>query len=327
MAQALPSTGYRRRAGDLTSLLDPALAGPLVRRGLRSALTRVDPRWAEYLRLARQVPYIARSVVPTAAASATGAALAEVVPTVELGSAGIDLREERQLALLESWTRHTDLYRDLRADPGINVAGDDSAIVNQWFQTPDAEVYASIICDLQPRDIVEVGAGFSTIVARAAIRHAGLSTRLIAIDPEPRTAIAAAADVVVRCPFEEVGWDSPPFSELTERTVIFIDSSHVARAGGEVPLLFNRVIPCLPTGTAVHVDDIFIPWDYPISYQRRLYNEQYVLQALLCHSERFSTLFGAHFMVRRHGERMRAVMGPAVGAEPDFFGSSYWFTA
>ena len=109
--------------------------------------------------------------------------------------------------------------------------------------------------------------------------------------------------------------------------MLFIDSSHVVRAGGDVPLLFNRLIPGLPAGSMVHVDDVYIPWDYPVSYRKRLYTEQYVLQALLCGSDRFRTVFATHFMGRTHGELMSEVISPSVADDRSHAGSSYWFTS
>ncbi len=74
------------------------------------------------------------------------------------------------------------------------------------------------------------------------------------------------------------------------------------------------------------MDDIFIPYDYPLRYQKLLYTEQYVLHALLAHSHKFRVLFAAHYMVRQYAERMQEVFGSVVGREDDFYGSSFWFT-
>ncbi len=58
---------------------------------------------------------------------------------------------------------------------------------NGFFLTPDAEVYASMILDRRPRRIIEVGSGFSTLIARKTIQHVGYPTKLVAVDPYPRT--------------------------------------------------------------------------------------------------------------------------------------------
>jgi len=78
---------------------------------------------------------------------------------------------------------------------------------------------------------------------------------------------------------------------LGERILFFIDSSHVTRPGGDVPYLYNTIIPALPSGSLVHVHDIFIPYDYTYQYQQRLYSEQHMLQALLCNSSKYWARF------------------------------------
>ena len=69
---------------------------------------------------------------------------------------------------------------------------------NDWFATPDAEAYASMICDMRPSQIIEVGGGFSTLIARRAIDYLGLPTQLVVVDPEPRTTVTHVADVLIR---------------------------------------------------------------------------------------------------------------------------------
>jgi hypothetical protein len=73
------------------------------------------------------------------------------------------------------------------------------------------------------------------------------------------------------------------------------------------------------------VHDVFLPYDYPDAYRRRVYGEQYVLEALLADSPRYEVLFATHWMVRRHPEPMRRAFGPIVGNDPLYFGASFWF--
>lgn len=248
-----------------------------------------------------------------------------MLPEIVIGNAGIDLHEEEQLGRLESWRQYSWLYEELRADRSVNPAGGPTRIVNGWYQSPNAEVYASMIADFAPSAIVEVGVGYSTLLARHVIRRMGLATRVVAVDPQPRTSVEGAADTIVRSAVEEARWDADPFPPLDEPFMLFVDSSHVTRAGGDIPTLFNQVIPRLAEGSVVHVDDVFIPWDYPSAYRRRLYTEQYVLQALLAGSDRFHTLFAGHYMSRRHTDAMAKIVNPNVGVRGQYFGSSYWF--
>jgi len=291
----------------------------LARRAAWRALLRLEPRLSSDLAL---LDYCRRFVLP--AARAAGGDLAPFVPAVRLGHAGIDLREAEQLERLRSWRdRHAPLFADLRQERRINTLCPGSPYLhNGMFPTPDAEIYAAMILDERPRQILEVGAGFSTLVARAAVARLGGGCRITVVDPEPRTDVTEAADTIVRAPVEEGGLE--PF--LGEAgLLLFIDSSHIVRGGGDVSYLYTQALPRLAAGTLVHVHDIYLPYEYPEEYQRRLYTEQYLLQALLAHSPRYRVIFAAHWMAREQPGAMREVFGPAVGREPGYFGASFWF--
>ena len=237
-----------------------------------------------------------------------------------LGSTGIDLNVDQQLALLDSWRakEYQDLFEELRNTQQLKI------LTNGLYQTPDAEVYASMILSRKPRRVVEVGSGFSTLVARMAIRHGGLSTRLVAIDPQPRTDVKAAVDELILSPVERSGlldYDWSPDD------ILFIDSSHACRTRGDLPYLYCQVLPSLPAGMLVHVHDIFLPYDYPNVYDAFCYTELYLLYCLLAHSPRYRVVFATHMLSREHRDRMRSVIGQVVATETpaDYFGSSFWF--
>jgi predicted O-methyltransferase YrrM len=193
---------------------------------------------------------------------------------------------------------------------------------NPYFATPDAELYAGMIAERRPRAIVEVGAGFSTLVARRTIDSLGLDTRLVVVDPQPRTDVAGRADELVRERIEAVDPERLP---LGADTILFIDSSHVVRARGDVPWLFNSLLPAAAPGTVVHVHDIFLPWDYPDVMRLRLYGEQYVLHALLSHTPRYRTLLAVHYLCRRHRDAVADAVGDWSAQAPELNGGSFWF--
>lgn len=252
------------------------------------------------------------------------------VPSRLMGSAGIELNEAGQLARLKQWRgdAYQQLYRTLRNDEQINCSFNgksylgSSCLHNGWYPTPDAEIYASMIYDFRPDQIVEVGSGFSTLIARRALKYAGLEAPLRVIDPAPRTDIEQAADSVVYARVEEARLER---MGLTGRSMLFIDSSHITRVRGDVPYLYCEVLPKLPAGTVVHVHDIFIPYDYPSTYDHLAWTEQYVLHALLADSNRYQTLMATQFLSRRHAREMQATFGPQTGADDLFYGASYWF--
>ena len=271
----------------------------------------------------------------------------EFVPSVVLSEAGLDLRDEKQCELLARWRSsevHQALWQELRRDPEINTEGAQGFLHNGFYPTPDAEIYASMILDQNPDRIVEVGSGFSTRVARKAVAalEAGALARsgqgsvevqrgstprasvpeIHVIDPMPRTHVQEAAHSVQLKFVEDV---EPADIPVAAHSLLFIDSSHICRGRGDIPHLFCRLLPELPSGTRVHVHDIFTPYEYPSSYLERLYTEQYVLQAMLAHNPRYQILMATHYMVRRHVDEMRKTFGNAVGSESRLFGASFWF--
>ncbi len=248
------------------------------------------------------------------------------VPGGMIGGAGIDLRVPDQLERLARWQRaYPRVFDELRRDPRINTECQGKPYLhNGTYATPDAEIYAAMILDARPRTIVEIGAGFSTRIARRAARLLPERCSIVVIDPEPRTDVADDADTVIVRPVEEAPMTVFPPGE---RYLLFIDSSHVTRAGGDIPYLYNVLLPGVPAGTMVHIHDVFLPYDYPAQYKRRLYTEQYVLHALLTHTTRYRIVFATHWMSRQHPETMRETFGDIVGKDDRYYGASLWFEA
>lgn len=173
---------------------------------------------------------------------------------------------------------------------------------------------------MSPSPIIEVGGGFSTLIARRALSCFDIDCELVVIDPEPRTDVEVAADRVVRLPVQEA-----PAAEITADSLLFIDSSHVTRIGGDVPFLYGQLLAAVPAGVLVHVHDVFIPYDYPPAGTRYLWTEQYLLEALLSHAPRYEVRFATHWMSRTHPRLMQELISPAVAADPLHYGASFWF--
>ena len=269
--------------------------------------------------------YIRGCVLPRAAETYD-----HYLPSRWMGSQGIDLHESAQLARLEKWRgeSYQELYRRLRHNVEINCpfAGQSylgtSCLHNGWYPTPDAEIYASMICDFRPDQIIEVGSGFSTLIARQALEFAQHKIPLTVIDPAPRTNVEQAADKVI---YERVEDSKLEKFALTERSLLFIDSSHITRPRGDVPYLYCEVLPQLPAGAIVHFHDIFIPYDYPTCYDHLCWTEQYVLHALLAQSPRYRTLLSTQYLSRHQTAAIQATFGSQVGgADNLFYGASYW---
>ena len=82
------------------------------------------------------------------------------------------------------------------------------------------------------------------------------------------------------------------FSSLEDGDFLFIDCSHVLKAGSDLAFLYSSVLPRLAPGVIVHIHDIFYNWEYPSSWlnEGRAWNESYAMRAILQFSDRLEVL-------------------------------------
>jgi hypothetical protein len=175
---------------------------------------------------------------------------------------------------------------------------------NDYFSSPDAEVLYTLTRHFQPRRIIEVGSGYSTRIARQAIKDGNLPTRLISIDPCPRREVMEICDEGI-CEPVEFGCAKGKLRQLRAGDFLFIDSSHEVKTGNDVVYLFLNVLPQLESGVLVHVHDITLPWDYPCEWlmeQHWAWTEQYLVQMMLGSGEMFEVIWPGHFLQRTQPE-------------------------
>lgn len=206
-------------------------------------------------------------------------------------------------------------------------------IRNGAFGLISASVLHSMIRHFKPSTIIEVGSGNSTYVAaRAALMNAseGHPTQLMAVEPYPNPVLRKGfpgLSKLVEKKIEDLGLEF--FSQLGDTDMLVIDSSHVVRIGGDVNFIYLELLPRLKRGVVVHSHDIFFPKDYPEAWvigMRRFWTEQYLLQAFLTYNNQFEVLWCASYMYLKHGEKLRSVFPPLLGAgvSHNYFSSSFW---
>jgi len=184
--------------------------------------------------------------------------------------------DERYQATLRSFERFRPLL--------INIALDDSPSSepiwkNSYFSALDAIALYGMLGSHNPSHYLEIGSGYSTKFARRAIRDLKLRTRITSVDPAPRTEIDIICDELIREPVENVPIEF--LTRLQSGDVLFMDNSHRVFMNSDVTVLFLEVLPRLPAGVIVHVHDVFLPYDYPVSWAKRHYSEHYLLAAFL----------------------------------------------
>lgn len=176
-----------------------------------------------------------------------------------------------------------------------------------WLPEADALAIYGLLSVKNPETYLEVGSGNSTKFARRAISDHKLKSKIISIDPCPRAEVDAICDQVVRSPLENA--EHAIFRALKPGDMVFIDCSHRSFANSDVTVFFTEILPFIPQGVHWGIHDIFIPFDYPDTWnidERRWYNEQYLLMTYLLGNHLDEVLFPAHYV-----EKCR----------PEFYGS------
>lgn len=113
------------------------------------------------------------------------------------------------------------------------------------------------------------------------------------------------------------------FSGLGSGDILFIDSSHTVKIGGDVNYLFLEVLPRLKPGVIVHVHDILLPFDYRrdwVMEQFRFWTEQYLLQAFLTFNSEFEVLMANSYLSYYHQRDLKATFT----SSPWWGGGSFW---
>ncbi|HUB49335.1 MAG TPA: class I SAM-dependent methyltransferase [Acetobacteraceae bacterium] len=168
---------------------------------------------------------------------------------------------------------------------------------NAFFSTLDAAALMYFAMRRKPGIYLEIGSGYSTKFMKSAIDHAGLDTRIISIDPHPRSEVDNICNDLIRSPLEDV--DLAIFDRLGSGDICFFDGSHRVFTNSDTTVFFIDVLPHLKKGVLVHIHDIFWPDDYTPEWNGRLYSEQYLLGALLLSgSPRYRVVLPNYFVAK-----------------------------
>ena len=227
--------------------------------------------------------------------------------------AGVDMREAQQLALLAELGR--DFGTECRWPHEPSHDGSEFYTDNSSFSYGCAAATHALIRRLKPRRVIEAGSGFSSRVIAAALRmnqkDSGKRAEYTVVDPFPGDAVERLPGVgeVQRQRVELLEADL--FRTLGEDDILFVDSGHTVRAGGDVNFLVLDILPVLAPGAVVHFHDIALPYEYAEVYFtnprfRVFWTEAYLLQAFLCHNAAYEVLLAMNFLMRDHAAAFRS---------------------
>lgn len=192
-----------------------------------------------------------------------------------------------QPAMVALWREFLPLLAEIpfRAEPRSAIR---YALDNPAYAWGDGQVLYSMIRRFRPRRIVEVGSGWSTICTldTVALFLDGECT-ITLIEPYPKLVrdligLTGPVPAIIDRPVQDVPLSV--FEQLGSGDILFIDSTHVVRTGGDVCWELFEILPRLKPGVFVHFHDIFWPFEYPRAWaadENRSWNEIYALRAYL----------------------------------------------
>jgi hypothetical protein len=198
---------------------------------------------------------------------------------------GISWNIDDQISLLKRFNYENDI-----------LSIDNFDVNNGSFGPGDIEIWYSIIRYFKPSRIIEIGSGYSTIVATNAIIDNKKDDKNyvcdhLCIEPYEMEWLESFGVKVLRQVVEDV--DLSIFKELNNGDILFIDSSHIIRPQGDVLREFLQILPLLNKGVIVHIHDIFTPRDYSknaILNHVSFWNEQYLLEAFLSQNDQWEII-------------------------------------
>lgn len=199
---------------------------------------------------------------------------------------------------------------------------------NGTYGPVDAELLYAMIRWSRPARVVEVGSGFSSLVigeALAANRARGAAGALEIIDPWPASASfdmggedalrrvgALRLESVLHVPLDE-------FRSLRSGDILFVDTTHTVKVGGDVNRIVLDILPVLAPGVIVHFHDVFLPREYPrdwVERQEWYWAEQYLLQAFLAYNDAWEVLVATHHLAVDRAAELTPLVPSAAGARP-----------
>ena len=224
---------------------------------------------------------------------------------------GIDWDIDAQLDLVAS----LDAYRAELADVARLPRPGHVEFVweNNAFGGADAVVYYGLARSLQPRRVVEIGAGWSSLLLARALARNERRCDVTLVEPYPNHELLSALPdgwEVHERPLQRT--DVAVFERLGAGDILMFDGSHCVRTASDVNWLAFEVLPRLARGVYVHVHDILFPeetMDRWILDEGLSWNEQYVVQALLTHSDAYAVRVANHMLWTECRDAIEALHG------------------
>ena len=194
---------------------------------------------------------------------------------------------------------------------------------NSQFSYSDAMSYYSFLRLLQPQNVVEIGSGFSTLVAADAIKK-NQKGKILCIEPYPKEFMDQLDNIeIIKKPAQAIsdGWLN---NNLTDGDILFIDSTHTVKTGSDCLHIYLRLLPKIKHDIYVHVHDIFLPFGIEKDWllDKHIYwTEQYLLLSFLLDNPKAKFLYGTSYHKHANYDLLKKFMH----GRSEIRGASFWF--
>lgn len=244
---------------------------------------------------------------------------------------GVNLNEEKQLNLLSLFRDKYKNEYDKLPKNNIEISKPYQYFLNnEYFGPVSGEILYCMIRHFKPKRILEIGSGYSSYLIAQTIlinteKNGDSLCIYMSIDPYPNKVISNGfpglskliPKKVQQIPIKE-------FEKLEKNDILFIDSSHVLKIGGDLQYLYLEIIPRLKKGVIIHIHDIFLPMEYPPKWvleDKLFWNEQYFLQAFLMFNNNFEILFAGNYLFLNYSDKLNQAFDSFTNNRSS---SSFW---
>jgi hypothetical protein len=203
---------------------------------------------------------------------------------------------------------------------------------NHCFSYGCAAPLHSIIRDIKPKRIIEIGSGNSSKIIAAALglnHHEGCDSDYTIIDPyaSNETMNISPDFRVLKMQVESVPLHE--FEALRENDILFIDSSHVCKIGSDVNYEILEILPRLNKGVYIHFHDIPMPYEYDKVYStnpsfRMFWTESYLLQAFMICNRDFEIILPMAYLQTNYLEDLKKAFPHSLEACFGWSSGSFW---
>lgn len=198
---------------------------------------------------------------------------------------------------------------------------------NPNYSLGDAIIYAGILKKYKPKNVIEIGSGYSScVLLDINEKYLYSKTNITFIEPYPDllTSLIKGKDLkianIISTNLEKT--DIYIFKKLKKNDILFIDSTHVSKVGSDVNQIVFNILPILKKGVIIHIHDVFYPFEYPKEwiYDGRAWNEDYLINAFLQFNDHFEIIYFNNYFAQKYKDTVKENI-PNILTNP---GGSIW---